>query len=187
MTDRKHKTASHRAKRSYLLSGKVYCGECGAAYVGNCRSARSDHPEYISYRCNNRTKRPRCDGWEIRAQHLESIVLGELAHLVFNDNMIPKLADGYRRHLREQNKTGAAIQEALSKQITAVQRDMDSIMAVIIQTSSDALVSKLNALDAQKQELIQKLRRNQDDCNLMGPSEERKRQISPRLYRGGLI
>ena len=172
MTHRKRQAARYHAKRSYLLSGKVFCGECGAVYVGNCRIMRSDHPEYISYRCNNRTKRPRCDGWEIRARTIESIVLGELSHLVFNDNMIPKLSDGYRRHLKEQNKTVLAIQDVLSKQITAIQKDMDSIMEVIIKTSSDALVSKLNDLDAQKQDLIQKLRKAQDDCKIEEPSSE---------------
>ena len=172
MTRRKRNAASHRAKRTYLLSGKVMCGSCSTAYVGNCRPARSNHPEYISYRCNNRTKRPRCDGWEIHAQHLESIVLTELAHLVFNDSMIPKLVEGYHKHLKEHNKTGATIQEALSNQVNAIQKDMDSIMAVIIKTSSDALVSKLNAMDVQKQELIQKLRKAQEDNEIAGPSEE---------------
>jgi site-specific DNA recombinase len=31
MTYRQRKAAKHHAKRTYLLSGKVYCGECGAA------------------------------------------------------------------------------------------------------------------------------------------------------------
>ena len=173
MTGRKHTSASHRAKRTYLLSGKIQCGTCDTAYIGNCRPARTDHPEYVSYRCNNRTKRPRCDGWEIRAQHLESIVLGELAYLVFNDNMIPKIAEGYSRHLREQHKTGLAAQKSLNKQIADIQRDMDSIMAVIIETSSNALVDKLNKLDAQKQTLIQDLKKAQEESNIPGPSIEK--------------
>jgi site-specific DNA recombinase len=62
MKIRKHKVAKYRAKRTYLLSGKVYCGECGFAYTGNCRPERKHHPEYKSYRCSNKTKRPRCNG-----------------------------------------------------------------------------------------------------------------------------
>lgn len=172
MTQRKQKAARHHAKRTYLLSGKVFCGECGAVYVGNCRPARPDHPEYLSYRCNNRTKRPRCNGWEIRAETLESMVLGELASIVFNDSIIPKLADGYRQYLTEQNKEGIAIQDAFRSQINALQRDMDNIMAVIIKTASDALVSKLNALDAQKQELVKQLHKVQADCEVEGISED---------------
>ena len=172
MTRRKQKSARHHAKRTYLLSGKVFCGECGAVYVGNCRPARPDHPEYLSYRCNNRTKRPRCNGWEIRAETLESMVLGELASIVFNDDIIPKLAEGYRQYLTEQNKEGIAIQNALRSQINAIQRGMDNITSVIIKTASDALVGKLNALDTQKQELVKQLCKVQADCEVEELSED---------------
>ena len=172
MNSRKRASAKHRAKRSYLLSGKVRCGECSAMYVGNSRSSHSGKSVFVSYRCNNRTKRPRCEGWEIRAGFLESIVLGELANLVFSDNIIPKLVEGYRQHLVDQNKSWLTVQEALTSQIASIQRDMDSIMEVIIKTSSDALVSKLNDLDAQKQALIQSLRKYQEDFSTIGPSEE---------------
>jgi len=172
MKDRKYKTASYRAKRTYLLSGKIQCGECGTTYVGNARFSHEGSSVFISYRCNNRAKRPRCDGWDLNARALESMVLGELANIVFNEDMIPELITGYRQYLIEQNKESKAIQDVLSQKIIAVQKDMDSIMEVIIKTSSDALVVKLNALDAQKQELIQKLRRAQDECNITGPSVE---------------
>jgi site-specific DNA recombinase len=172
MKFRKQKAGKHKAKRLYLLSGKVYCGTCETAYIGNCRPTRSDHPEYISYRCNNRAKRPRCSGWEIRSRTIESIVLGELSTIVFDDAMIPTLVEGYRQYLMEQNKNALAVQEELSRRILAIQKDMDSIMSVIIQTSSDALVGKLNSLDAQKQELIRKLHKAQADNNIVGPSED---------------
>ncbi len=44
--------------------------------------------------------------------------------------------------------------------------------AVIIQTTSTALVSKLNALDAQKQELVRQLQKAQEDSGERGLSEE---------------
>lgn len=167
---RKQRVAKHRAKRTYLLSGKIFCDECGFAYVGNCRPARTDHPEYLSYRCNNRTKRPRCNGWEIRAEMIESIVLGELANIIFNDDIIPKISEGYRQYLNEQNREGVVVQEELIRQIASVQKDMDSIMAVIIKTASDALVSRLNELDAQKKELGHRLNETQKQNDAPGMS-----------------
>lgn len=56
MNTRIHTPAKYRAKREYLLSGKIVCGKCRHNYIGNCRPERLDHPEYLSYRCNNRTK-----------------------------------------------------------------------------------------------------------------------------------
>lgn len=172
LVQRKKQAAKHKAKRTYLLSGKAYCGKCGTVYVGNCRPARSDHPEYLTYRCNNRTKRPRCIGTEIRVETLDSIVLGELARIVFNEDMVSSLANGYRKYLMEQNKEGIAIQEVLSRQIVSLQKDMDNLMAVIIKTASDALVVKLNELDEEKKELERQLRKVQDQSDVPGLSEE---------------
>jgi len=172
MRTRKRKPGKHRANRTYLLSGKVFCGQCGTPYVGNCRSSHQGTSICPTYRCNNRAKRPRCNGWEIHAQMLESIALGELSNIIFSEDIIPKLIAGYRQFFKEQNTGTLAVQKELNRQIDATQSDMDSIMAVIISTTSDALVGKLNALNEQKQELIQRLNKIQADCNIDIPSEE---------------
>jgi len=40
--NRKNKNASMRGQRTYLLTGKIICGECGSSYVGNSkRSGRN--------------------------------------------------------------------------------------------------------------------------------------------------
>jgi len=172
MESRKRKPASYRAKRDYLLTGRVFCGQCGTPYVGNCRPAKKDHPEYLSYRCNNRTKRPRCSGWEIRKELLEGIVLCELANVVFDAAMIPKLKDGYNQYVADQNHEALATQKAIQKQIADVQKKMDNIISVIAQTASDALVEKLNQLDIQKKEYGCRLREIQDQCKTKEISEE---------------
>ena len=174
MKIRKHKAAKHRAKRTYLLSGKIYCGECGSVYVGNCRPERSDHPEYLSYRCNNKTKRPRCKGWEIRLETLESMVLTELSNIVFNDELIPKLADGYHRYLMEQNNDGMITQQSIKAQINKVQKDIDKLVSAILNTSSDSnsLVKKVNELDNQKRELTEQLYKKEANCKIKTLTEE---------------
>ena len=169
---RKQKAAKHRAKHTYLLSGKIICGECGAAYTGNCRVARPDHPEYISYRCNNRNKRPRCKGWEIRKETLESMVLNELANIVFNDSLIPNLAKGYSQYLMAQNKDGTAVVQAIKSQIAVIQKQMDNIVVVITNTASDALVAKLNELDSNKKGLVEKLRKAESQYRVRELTEE---------------
>jgi site-specific DNA recombinase len=166
MLQKKHKTAKYRAKRTYLLSGKVFCGECGMAYVGNCRVLRNGSYIYLSYRCNNKAKRPRCNGWEIRAETLESMVLSELANVVFNDALIPQLADEYKKYLTEQNTDSVTSKKALKSQIAAVQKDIDSLVSVIMKTSSPSLVGKLNELDDRKKELTEQLQRIEEQSEI---------------------
>jgi len=98
--------------------------------------------------------------------------MSELSYLIFNDEIIPKVAEGYRQHLREQNKTGLFVLDALNKQTADIQSNMDNLVSVIMKSTSDALVSKLNALDAEKQALIKKQRRMNNDCTLTGPTED---------------
>lgn len=172
MMQRKNKVAQYSTKRTYLLSGKIYCGECGMAYVGNCRMLRNGTYNYLSYRCNNKAKRPRCDGWEIRAETLESMVLGELANIVFDDKFIPKLADGYQKYLMEQNSDGITVQRTIKAKLAEVQKDIDSIIAVIVKSSSASLVEKLNELDNQKKDLSEQLRYAETQCKIRELTEE---------------
>lgn len=154
---RKHRPAKYRAKRTYLLSGKIICGTCGTPYTGNCRPARSGHPEYISYRCNNRSKKPRCSGWEIRKELIEGIVLNELAYIVFDNAVIPQLKAGYGEYLDSRNKDVRVRKRALEDEIAVIQRKIDNIISVIMNSASGALVEQLNTLDRQKKGLEQQL------------------------------
>lgn len=48
MNKNRHAPGARTAKTVYLLSGHVYCGECGYAMVGN-RSARSNGVYFITH------------------------------------------------------------------------------------------------------------------------------------------
>jgi len=97
---------------------------------------------------------------------LESIVLGELANIVFDDKFIPNLANGYNQYLMEQNIDGMAMQQAIRTQINEIQKDIDSIVSVIVKTSSDSLVEKLNELDNRKKDLAEQLSYAEAQCKI---------------------
>lgn len=164
--------AGHKARQTYLLSGKVFCGQCGSPYIGNSRKKRPDHPEYVSYRCNNRKKRPRCTGWEIRRESLESMVLGELANLVFNDSMIPKLADAYYDYMAGSNHSETQLQNRIKKEIASVQKDIDNLVNVIMKSGSDTLVAKLNEKEQELKTLKYQLIQSEKQCKVHQLSEE---------------
>ena len=158
MHSHKRRAASYRAKRTYLLSGKIVCGTCGSAYVGNARPFRNGQPEYLSYRCNCRTREKRCSGWEIRQGLLESIVLGELANIIFDDAMIPKMKQEYSLYFAEQNQETRTTTKAVKKEINDITKQINNIVSVIAQTASGTLVEKLNELEARKIDLENHLR-----------------------------
>lgn len=60
MAKRKLQPGQFSAKETYLLTGKIACGECGAHYTGISRKARVDHPQYVSYSCSKKHGKNKC-------------------------------------------------------------------------------------------------------------------------------
>ena len=107
MKARQHKAAKFSAKQEYLLSGKIFCGECGSPFAGNSRKPNPTHPLYVSYKCTRRNQREdKCKNPEINRDKLESAVLQRLCSVLFNPAVISSLVREYNAYIAE--KSGSA-------------------------------------------------------------------------------
>ncbi|MBU6146055.1 MAG: recombinase zinc beta ribbon domain-containing protein [Paenibacillaceae bacterium] len=90
---RQRKTASASAKKTYLLSGRIFCGECGKRYIGNRKFAGGGKTKHCTYRCNTRerTTRDACTNKEIRREYIKRFVLERLSNVIFDEKRIPTL------------------------------------------------------------------------------------------------
>ena len=155
MKERQHKAAKFSAKQEYLLSGKIYCGECGSPYAGNSRKPRPDHPLYISYKCTRRNQRDtKCNNPEINRDKLERLVLERLSGVLFNPDVIPMLVEQYNEYIAE--KTGSAKERvlALQTELRDVERKITNTVNLMIETGSAAFKDKLNELEQSKEKLL---------------------------------
>ena len=155
MKERQHKAAKFSAKQEYLLSGKIYCGECGSPYAGNSRKPRPDHPLYISYKCTRRNQRDtKCNNPEINRDKLERLVLERLSEVLFNPDVIPRLVEQYNEYIAE--KTGSARERmlALQTELRDVERKITNTVTLMIETGSAAFKDKLNELERSKEKLL---------------------------------
>ena len=84
-----HKGKS-RSKYIYLLSGLVYCGECGSKMHGNCHY-NGQGQNYYAYRCSDKHSKHICKNKEVRAEYLEHFVLDTLLGHFQNENIIPMM------------------------------------------------------------------------------------------------
>lgn len=154
MKERCHKAAKFAAKQEYLLSGKIFCGECGSPYAGNSRKPRPDHPLYVSYKCTRRNQRnDKCTNPEINRDKLESIVLDKLSNVLFNPEVIPMLVSEYNEYIADKNGSAKKKTKLLKNQLAEVERKITKAVDLLIETSSSALKTKLRELEEQKEKI----------------------------------
>lgn len=173
MKERQHKAAKFSAKQEYLLSGKIYCGECGSPYAGNSRKPRPDHPLYISYKCTRRNQRDtKCNNPEINRDKLERLVLERLSEVLFNPAVIPRLVEQYNEYIAE--KTGSAKERtlALQTELRDVERKIANTVNLMIETGSAAFKDKLNELERSKEKLLFELTEAEEALKQENFSEE---------------
>ena len=87
----KHKLSpgANTAKTTYLLSGMIRCGHCGAIMTGNRRMNGKGYT-YCSYRCQHKQS-TECANKEIRHDRIEEYVLQVLEQNIFNEDYIPDI------------------------------------------------------------------------------------------------
>ncbi len=155
----KYRPSSNAGKETYLLTGKIICGECGASYTGVRHFAGRNKSKYVCYQCSNRkrTASEGCRNKEIRREYLETFVLHEIARLVFDAASIPKLVKAYEKYHKEFDREGADELRLLESSVKSVTKKIDNIIAAVANTGSSALLQTLDALEKERGELYERI------------------------------
>ncbi len=107
MNERKRRPGMMKAKINYLLTGKVYCGKCGALYAGNSyTSPRSGHKKtYTYYKCQ-----ARCGNTSIQKEAIESLVIEKLRDTCFSDEGTSEIVARVQElYLQEKKQTASEV------------------------------------------------------------------------------
>ncbi|MFA5880576.1 MAG: recombinase family protein [Eubacteriales bacterium] len=99
MNERKHRPGTMKARVNYLLSGKILCGACGAAYNGNSyRNTKSkDKPLLSYYKCS-----AKCGNTNVRKEDIEKIAIEQLIDYCFSEEsamqIVARVKELYQEH-----------------------------------------------------------------------------------------
>ena len=139
-----------RTARHYLLSGKIYCGKCGAKYryqkwgkrlICYCYSQQKSRPKFIKDpNCNNK----RYDSFEIEDVVLENIFTMSLDEKMFEENMLALNVNAVEELENRISKLSSQIENLLN---------YISLGIAIKETSN-----KINVLEEERKKLNEQLK-----------------------------
>ncbi len=128
------------AKHKYLLSGLLYCGECGSKMHGNCR--KRDSGEYTTYRCNDQATRLDCKSREMRAEPLEDFVINSLCEHFFDPENIDIITDELNRKFREELDADREEIKAANYSIAGLKTARNNLVDAIAEYGYSSILSK---------------------------------------------
>ncbi|ODA41060.1 recombinase family protein [Desulfosporosinus sp. BG] len=122
MDSRKRQPGKMKADVNYLLSGKVFCGQCGAPYNGNSyRNSKSKNNTLLSYyKCSNK-----CKNSSVRKENLEQVVTEQLISQCFSpkamDDIVISVKELYLSRKKEYESDVEPIQKEIKEIETSVE------------------------------------------------------------------
>jgi len=116
-----------KVNQYYLLTGKVVCGGCGSAYVGNSFGGRGNKKYYI-YSCTSKIKGTGCKNKPVRKDKLEPYVIDTLKRLILNSDSIGKIASDLQKKFAEFDKGKDKEIKKLNKQKADLKTKVDKLL-----------------------------------------------------------
>jgi site-specific DNA recombinase len=177
MAANKHRSGAYRAKEIYLLSGLIFCGECGHAMVGNVKYSGRKKAKYVTYRCGDRDRTKTCKNKDIRREYVEKFVLQQLVERIFSEKNIPDLLSGLNEFQQKSNQKTREQAKAITAQLKKTHNQINNIVNAITDGfASETLKEKLSAMETKKAELEISLRQS-SNSKIEEISQERFSQI----------
>ena len=146
---RKRAPASGRSGVDYLLSGKLYCGECGAPMIGDCGSSATGRVYYY-YKCAARkNKKTGCTKKPVKKEWIEGVVLEKIKGLLEDDALLDHIAArAFAVYMADRADTGAI--EAAKKRLKEIEAQRENLFQAILGgLKGDAVNDRMAALDEQ--------------------------------------
>lgn len=159
LNKRSNKSSTAKAKEVYLLTGKVYCGECGAVYCGNRHRCGRSKTTMVTYRCNNRTAKTTvvCKNKEVNKHYLERFVLNVLSDIIFDEKYIPGIIEGYNDFIIRNSTDMLDEHHRLNREIAKLTNRIENLTNVIAETGNASLVTALGKVESERANLIEQV------------------------------
>lgn len=153
MENNKKVNPRRKGEVDFLLTGKIVCGECGGAYVGNSRVNRKKNLIHYLYTCNNRKRTKDCSNKEIRKEPIEYYVLNEIERIFFSQE-VNKIVEEYEKLYQETFNNINKEKERFNNQLNGIKQKIDRLYDAIENgLGNPETYSRIKKLAKEKEEL----------------------------------
>ncbi len=148
MQKNKHASAKNKASEPYILTTKIFCGDCKTMFVG-VSTKKKNGTCYRYYKCAA-SKRHECNMKTVPKDWIEDFVVDKLVKFIFDDELINKISKELVALLDKEN----VIIPGLKSQLSEVQKAIDNIMkAIEMGIITRSTKDRLEALEAEEEKL----------------------------------
>lgn len=121
-----HKKAT--ADEPYLLTTKLFCGDCGQAMTGESGKSHNGNIYYY-YKCRNAKLKKGCKRKAIKKHFIEDLVIDRTIKLLYDDNMLQYLSEQAYAMLKNESP----LLPQLKEQLAETEKSIDNILNAIQQ------------------------------------------------------
>lgn len=152
MIDRHHRSPAAKASpEGFLLTGKLFCGECGELMTGDGGTSKSGRV-YNYYTCKGR-RRKRCDMDRAPKELVEDAVVRALMDVVADDALCETIADRFMDWQDRQAAEDGTLR-ALETQLRQTETAIANLISMLEQgIVTESIKSRLLELEAAKADL----------------------------------
>ena len=125
----------------FALTGKLFCGHCGAAMIGDSGNGKGG--TYYYYSCINKKKRRTCKKKSERKDWLEKFVCEQTAIYILDPKNTANIAK--RVEAASADDLGIGRLKELERERRAINKEIDDAANAIIKASSQRLIDRINA------------------------------------------
>ncbi len=150
---------------AFLLSGLVYCARCGCKMHGATLQAKGHkYPKYVcSTYCRSGKNNPHgCGCHGMHQDQLVDVLVRKLQDSLLTPHNLERLGSALRAQLRAQAATSPAGLEAMRKQVSELNREIDRAAENFLRAPAevlDLIGAKLTAMKRQRDQLQEQIRR----------------------------
>jgi transposase-like protein len=141
----------NKAKENYLLTTKIFCGNCGTSMNGETGTSRNG-TVHRYYKCHAVKKKLNdCKKKSVKKEWIEDLVVNETMDMLMDDAMIEAIVSMLIRLQDEENTDLPMYEKQLRQTETAIDNIITAVMGGMV---SKTLQEKLTQLETTKEELL---------------------------------